>query len=83
AQQLGPDVIGEVPQVAGDDHINMIVHPAVTSIAERITSQGTGGTTVAEYPVITTREAEILIPDQLSEIFRRDRDVRASRQIRG
>lgn len=47
-----------VPQIAGDDHINMIVHPAVTSIAERITAQGTGGVTAAVYPVLTTREAE-------------------------
>lgn len=50
-----------VPQIAGDDHVNMIVHPAVTSIAERITAEGTGGVTVAEYPVITTREAETQI----------------------
>ncbi len=47
-----------VPQIAGDDYINMIVHPAVSSIAERITAQGTGGVTAAVYPVLTTREAE-------------------------
>jgi len=50
-----------VPQIAGDDHINMIVHPAVTSIAERITSQGSGANTVAVYPVLKTREAETQI----------------------
>lgn len=50
-----------VPQIAGEAHINMIVHPAVTSIAERITAQGTGGVTVAQYPIITTREAETQI----------------------
>lgn len=50
-----------VPQIAGDDQINMIVHPAVTSIAERITSEGTGGVTAAVYPVLTTREAETQI----------------------
>ncbi len=50
-----------VPQIAGENHINMIVHPAVTSIAERITSQGSGGTTAAVYPVLTTREAETQI----------------------
>ncbi len=50
-----------VPQIAGDDHINMIVHPAVSSIAERITAQGTGGVTAAVYPVLTTREAETQI----------------------
>lgn len=47
-----------VPQIAGEHYINMIVHPAVTSISERITAQGTGGITVAQYPVIATREAE-------------------------
>ena len=47
-----------VPQISGEDHINMIVHPAVSSIAERITAQGTGGVTAAIYPVLTTREAE-------------------------
>lgn len=54
-----------VPQISGDDHINMIVHPAVTSIAERITAEGTGGVTSAVYPVLTTREAEtqILVKD--------------------
>ena len=50
-----------VPQIAGDDHIHMIVHPAVTSIASLLTAQGTGGVTVAEYPIITTREAETQI----------------------
>lgn len=47
-----------VPQIAGDDHINMIVHPAVTSITDKITAQGTGGVTAAVYPVLSTREAE-------------------------
>ena len=47
-----------VPQISGEDHINMIVHPAVSSIAERITAEGTGGVTAAVYPVLTTREAE-------------------------
>ncbi len=50
-----------VPQISGDDHINMIVHPAVTSISERITAQGTGGVTAAVYPVLSTREAETQI----------------------
>ncbi len=47
-----------VPQISGDDHINMIVHPAVSSIADTLTTQGTGGTTAAQYPILTTREAE-------------------------
>ena len=50
-----------VPQIVGDNQINMIVHPAVTSIADRLTAQGTGGVTVAEYPILTTREAETQI----------------------
>ena len=50
-----------VPQIAGDDHINMIVHPAVTSISDTLTAQGTGGITVAQYPILTTREAETQI----------------------
>lgn len=47
-----------VPQISGENHINMIIHPAVSSIAERITAQGTGGVTAAVYPVLTTREVE-------------------------
>ena len=50
-----------VPQIAGDDHINMIVHPAVSSISERITAEGAGGVTAAVYPVLATREAETQI----------------------
>ncbi len=47
-----------VPQISGDDHINMIVHPAVSSVSDTLVVQGTGGNTVAQYPVLTTREAE-------------------------
>ena len=50
-----------VPQIAGDDHIFMIVHPAVTSFSSTLAAQGAGGVTVAEYPIITTREAETQI----------------------
>lgn len=50
-----------VPQISGEDHINMIVHPAVTSytttLKARSASAGTSYIT-GEYPVILTREAE-------------------------
>lgn len=39
-----------VPQVSGDDHISMIVHPVVSS------RNGTIGTNA--YPILTTRETE-------------------------
>ena len=56
-----------VPQIGGenDDIINMIVHPAVTSTSSNVSIQTTSGTgesqvttTLVEYPIITTREAE-------------------------
>ena len=39
-----------VPQISGDDYINMIVHPAVTSTSDYV---GTN-----RYPIIQAREAE-------------------------
>lgn len=42
-----------VPQISNDDHINMIIHPAVSSFTTKVTL--TGG---AEYPIIDVREAE-------------------------
>jgi type IV pilus assembly protein PilQ len=50
-----------VPQIVGEDNINMIVHPAVTSFSSTLRAQGTGGVTIAEYPILTTREAETQI----------------------
>ena len=47
-----------VPQIAGDDHINMIVHPAVTSFSSTVSAKNAGGFSIAEYPIISTREAE-------------------------
>lgn len=50
-----------VPQVGAASHINMIVHPAVTSFTQTL-----GGTSnIAQFPIIETREAEtrILIKD--------------------
>jgi type II secretory pathway component GspD/PulD (secretin) len=45
-----------VPQVGADNTINMVVHPAVTSYTQTL-----GGTGVAQYPIIETREAETRI----------------------
>jgi len=42
-----------VPQISGDDYINMVVHPAVSSKSGQVGTE----TTVA-YPIIETREAE-------------------------
>ena len=50
-----------VPQIAADDHINMIVHPAVTSFSSTLAAKSPEGTTLAEYPIIITREAETQI----------------------
>jgi type IV pilus secretin PilQ/predicted competence protein len=56
-----------VPQIWGDkeDYINLIVHPAVSSFSttEKVIDQN--GTTLVEYPIISTREAEtqLIIPD--------------------
>jgi type IV pilus assembly protein PilQ len=47
-----------VPQIAGDDKVNMIVHPAVTSFNSTLAARSPEGTTLAEYPILTTREAE-------------------------
>lgn len=48
-----------VPQLSGEDYINMIIHPAVTSYTQTVT------TTAGAYPIINTRETEtqILIKD--------------------
>lgn len=45
-----------VPQVGANDCVNMVVHPAVTSYTSTL-----GGTGVAQYPIIDTREAETRI----------------------
>jgi len=53
-----------VPQISGDDHINMIVHPAVTSYTRYVEATA-GAVVTAKYPIIITREAEtqVLIKD--------------------
>ena len=50
-----------VPQIAGDDRINMIIHPAVTSFSSTLSSRSPEGTTLSEYPILVTREAETQI----------------------
>ncbi|MFQ5680766.1 MAG: type II secretion system protein GspD, partial [Candidatus Omnitrophota bacterium] len=50
-----------VPQVSGEDHINLIVHPAVTSFTQTVKAQDSQGVTLAEYPIIITREADTQI----------------------
>lgn len=47
-----------VPQVSGDEYINLIVHPAVTSFTETVDATDSSGTTLASYPIIVTREAD-------------------------
>jgi type IV pilus secretin PilQ/predicted competence protein len=54
-----------IPQIQGEDSINMIIHPVVSQQAGTVAARGTGGLTVAEYPIIDTRESEtqVLIED--------------------
>ena len=53
-----------IPQISGDNQINMIVHPSVTSYSTTVDAYS-GGDIVAQYPIILTREAEtqVLIND--------------------
>lgn len=50
-----------VPQISGDNLINMIVHPAVTSYTDTLKAKSSSGEVIAEYPIINTREAETQI----------------------
>ncbi|MGE4357998.1 MAG: type II secretion system protein GspD, partial [Candidatus Omnitrophota bacterium] len=50
-----------VPQIVGNDYINMIIHPAVTSYSSTVEAKSSEGTTLASYPIINTREAETQI----------------------
>ncbi|MFA6172531.1 MAG: hypothetical protein WC334_05930 [Kiritimatiellales bacterium] len=55
-----------VPQICDDGHINMIVHPSVSTIVsfesgKVNTGASTNATALTEYPVIDTREAETQI----------------------
>jgi len=50
-----------VPQISGDNLINMIVHPSVTSYTDTLKARSSTGQITAEYPIIQTREAETQI----------------------
>ncbi|HDZ77576.1 MAG TPA: type IV pilus secretin PilQ [Candidatus Omnitrophica bacterium] len=50
-----------VPQISGDDYINLIVHPAVTSFTQTVKALDSDGATLAEYPIIITREVDTQI----------------------
>jgi type IV pilus assembly protein PilQ len=50
-----------VPQINADNYINMIIHPAVTSSSTNVEAKSSGGTILATYPIISTREAETQI----------------------
>ncbi|MBP7087741.1 MAG: hypothetical protein KBB01_00435 [Candidatus Omnitrophica bacterium] len=52
-----------VPQISGEneDFINMIIHPAVTSSSTTVKIVDQDGTTLVEYPKITSREIETQI----------------------
>lgn len=45
-----------VPQISGENYINMVVHPAVST-----TTSGVGSQNTTYYPIIETREAETRI----------------------
>jgi len=50
-----------VPQVVGKDSINLIIHPAVSSYTQTVKAVSSTGITLAEYPIILTREADTQI----------------------
>ena len=50
-----------VPQISGKDYINLIAHPVVSSYSETVKSVSASGVTMAEFPIITVREAETQI----------------------
>jgi len=59
-QEIGIQ-LNVVPQIISDDYINMIIHPAVTTIADYVEAKSSTGQTLSSYPVINTREAETQI----------------------
>ena len=56
-----------VPQIWGEkeNYINLIVHPAVSSYSTTAKVIDQSGTTLVQYPIISTREAQtqLIIPD--------------------
>lgn len=49
-----------IPQIVGenDEFVNMIIHPAVTSRVSDVTVTDQEGTTLATFPLLSSREAE-------------------------
>ncbi|ODS30476.1 MAG: general secretion pathway protein D [Candidatus Scalindua rubra] len=49
-----------IPQIAGDndEFVNMIIHPAITSRLSDVTVTDQEGTTLATFPLLSSREAE-------------------------
>jgi type II secretory pathway component GspD/PulD (secretin) len=54
-----------VPQISGENYINLILHPAVSSYTTTVQALSSTGQKMAEYPIILTREADtqLLIKD--------------------
>jgi type IV pilus assembly protein PilQ len=54
-----------VPQISGNEYINLIVHPAVSSFTQTVDALSSTGQKMASYPIILTREVDtqILIKD--------------------
>ena len=50
-----------VPQISGNDSINLILHPAVSSYTTTVKAVSATGAVMAEYPIIMTREADTQI----------------------
>ncbi len=50
-----------VPQVVGKDDISLIIHPAVSSYTQTVKATSATGATLAEYPIILTREIDTQI----------------------
>jgi type IV pilus assembly protein PilQ len=50
-----------VPQIAGNDSINLIIHPAVSNYSQTVSARTSLGQVMAEYPIILVREAETQI----------------------
>ena len=54
-----------VPQISGNNTVNLIIHPAVSSFTDTVDAVSSTGQVMAKYPIILTREADtqILIKD--------------------
>ncbi|MFW6457379.1 MAG: type II secretion system protein GspD [Planctomycetota bacterium] len=56
-----------VPQIQDDGHVNMVIHPVVSERSETVNARGSEGQTLAEYPVIETRETELQVMTKSGE----------------